>query len=159
MFCEKPIATELTSTIQAVEAARAAGVKLQIGFQRRFAPDWAEARARIKDGELGQIYFLRICHCDRVLPSVDYLEQSGGFFLDATIHDLDMARWMVDEIDEVTAIGAALSEQHVAELGDVDNALVGRPRPMRIDLPLGTVTFLFTDQGSTRRLHELGAEA
>jgi inositol 2-dehydrogenase len=124
IFCEKPIAFELGPTLQAIEAAHAAGVELQIGFHRRFDPDWAAATARIKDGELGAVYLFRTSLRDMQPPALEYIETSGGFFVDATIHDLDTARWMVGEIDEVTAFGAALSDPAFAAVGDVDNAVV-----------------------------------
>jgi len=124
IFCEKPIALEVEPTLRAIEAARAAGVKLQIGFHRRFDPDWAAATERIRAGELGDVYLFRTSLRDMRAPSVDYLARSGGFFCDVSIHDLDTARWMVGEIDEVTSIGAALTDPAFAERGDIDNALI-----------------------------------
>jgi inositol 2-dehydrogenase len=124
VFCEKPIAFDLPSTRRAVDAARAAGVALQIGFHRRFDPDWAAAAARIEAGELGDVYFFRTTLRDMRPPPLEYIRDSGGLFVDVTIHDLDTARWLVGEIEEVTAFGAALSDPGFAELGDVDNALV-----------------------------------
>ena len=124
VFCEKPVAFDLASTRRALDGARAAGIALQIGFHRRFDPDWASAAARIDAGELGDVYFFRTTLRDMRPPSLDYIRHSGGFFVDVTIHDLDTARWLVGEIEEVTAFGAALSDPAFAELGDVDNALV-----------------------------------
>lgn len=124
VFCEKPIALEIEPTVRAIEAAAAAGVKLQVGFHRRFDPDWAAATARIRAGELGEVYLFRTSLRDKRPPTIDYIAGSGGFFADVTIHDLDTARWMVGEIDEVSAFGAALSDPAFAEVGDVDNAVV-----------------------------------
>jgi inositol 2-dehydrogenase len=124
IFCEKPLSLERQPTERAIEAARSAGVKLQIGFHRRFDPDWAAATERIKAGELGDVYLFRTSLRDMRPPSMDYIKTSGGFFLDVTIHDFDTARWMVGEIDEVTAFGAALTDPAFATLGDVDNAVV-----------------------------------
>ena len=124
IFCEKPISFELEPTLRAIDAARSAGVKLQIGFHRRFDPDWAAATARIKNDELGQIYLFRTSLRDMRPPSMEYIKSSGGFFVDVTIHDFDAARWMVGEVDEVTAFGTALSDPAFAEVGDIDNALV-----------------------------------
>jgi inositol 2-dehydrogenase len=124
VFCEKPIALEVAPTLAAIEAARAAGVKFQVGFHRRFDPDWAAATARIAAGELGDVYLFRTSLRDKRSPGAVYLTGSGGFFVDVTIHDLDTARWMVGEIDEVTAIGAALTDPAFAEIGDLDNAVV-----------------------------------
>ncbi len=124
VFCEKPVAFDVEATVRAVEAARSAGVKLQVGFHRRFDPDWADATARIGAGELGDVRLFRTSLRDKVAPQAEFLAGSGGFFVDVTIHDLDTARWMVGEIDEVTAFGAALTDPAIAELGDVDNAVV-----------------------------------
>jgi inositol 2-dehydrogenase len=124
VFCEKPVSFDRASGEKAVAAARAAGVKLQIGFHRRFDPDFAAVTARVRGGGLGSVLIFRISHRDQRLPPIEYLRTSGGFFADATIHDFDQARWMVGEIDEVTAFGAALLDPAVADLGDVDTALV-----------------------------------
>ncbi len=124
VFCEKPLAFEANEAAKAVEAAERAGIKLQVGFHRRFDPDWSAATARIRDGELGDVYLFRTSLRDMAPPSLDYIRSSGGFFVDMTIHDLDTARWMVGEIDEVTAVGGALSDPGFAEVGDIDNAIV-----------------------------------
>jgi myo-inositol 2-dehydrogenase/D-chiro-inositol 1-dehydrogenase len=124
IFCEKPISFDLPSTLAAIDAAREAGTLLQIGFHRRFDPDFAAAAARIESGELGDVYLFRTTLRDKQPPPMEYIASSGGFFVDVTIHDLDTARWLVGEIEEVTAHGAALSDPAFAEVGDVDNAVV-----------------------------------
>jgi myo-inositol 2-dehydrogenase/D-chiro-inositol 1-dehydrogenase len=124
IFSEKPIAFDSVSTEQAIEAARVAGVKLQVGFHRRFDPDWVAAKERMKEGELGDIYLFRTSLRDMKPPSLEYLRTSGGFFVDVTIHDFDTARWMVDEIVELTAVGVAVSDPRIADLGDIDTAVV-----------------------------------
>jgi len=124
VFCEKPISVDRESSARAVELARSTGIKLQVGFHRRYHPDWRAATERIRSGELGDVYFFRTSLRDMRPPSLEYLRGSGGLFVDVTIHDLDAARWMVGEIDEVTAIGAALSTPAFAETGDADNAIV-----------------------------------
>jgi myo-inositol 2-dehydrogenase / D-chiro-inositol 1-dehydrogenase len=124
VFCEKPIALDEETTVHAVQAAEAAGVKLQIGFHRRFDPDWRAAAARIQGGELGDVYLFRTSLRDKHGPTAEYIATSGGFFVDLTLHDLDTARWLVGEVAEVTASGAALSDPVYAEHGDIDNAVV-----------------------------------
>jgi len=124
VFSEKPISLDLAASQRAVKSARAHGVKLQVGFHRRFDPDWAEATRRIRDGELGDVYLFRTSLRDMRPPSVDFVAGSGGFFVDVTIHDLDTARWMVGEIDEVSAVGTSVSDPAFGEIGDFDNALV-----------------------------------
>lgn len=124
VFCEKPVSLSRPETVAAIEAARSAGVVFQVGFHRRFDPDWAAAVDRIRAGELGQIYLFRTSLRDMVPPKPEFLAGSGGFFVDVTIHDLDTARWMAGEIVEVTAHGTALSDPGFAEIGDIDTAVV-----------------------------------
>ena len=124
IFCEKPISLDLSSTLAAIDVAREAGSALQIGFHRRFDPDFAAAAERIDAGELGDVYFFRATLRDKQPPPMEYIKASGGFFVDVTIHDLDTARWLVGEIEEVTAHGAALSDPAFEAADDVDNAVV-----------------------------------
>jgi inositol 2-dehydrogenase len=124
VFCEKPISLDRPATVDTLAAVAEAGVPFQVGFHRRFDPDWAAATERIRSGELGQVYLFRTSLRDMRSPEPAFLVSSGGFFVDVTIHDLDTARWMVGEVVEVTATGAALSDPRFAELGDIDTALV-----------------------------------
>jgi predicted dehydrogenase len=124
VFCEKPISLDRAATVSTLDAVRAAGVPLQVGFHRRFDPDWAAAARRIHAGELGRVYLFRTSLRDMRSPRPEFLAGSGGFFVDVTIHDLDVARWLVGEVVEVSAIGAGLSDPGFAELGDIDTALV-----------------------------------
>jgi inositol 2-dehydrogenase len=124
IFCEKPISLEWEPSVRAVEAARSGGVKLQIGFHRRFDPDWRAAVERIEEGQLGEVYLFRTSLRDMRSPSIEYIKSSGGFFIDVTVHDFDTARWMVGEIDEVWSQGAALTDPAIGDAGDIDTALV-----------------------------------
>jgi len=124
VFCEKPVSLDRAATVSTLDAVRAAGVPLQVGFHRRFDPDWVAATERIRAGELGRVYLFRTSLRDMRSPRPDFLAGSGGFFVDVTIHDLDVARWMVGEIVQVGAHGAALSDPGFADLGDIDTALV-----------------------------------
>jgi inositol 2-dehydrogenase len=124
VFCEKPISLDRQATVETIKATRAAGMKLQVGFHRRFDPDWAAATERIRAGELGDVYLFRTSLRDMKPPNPAYLAGSGGFFVDVTIHDLDTARWMVGEIVEISAFGTALSDPGFAEIGDMDTAVV-----------------------------------
>jgi inositol 2-dehydrogenase len=124
IFCEKPISLDRQTTVETIEAARAAQVTFQVGFHRRFDPDWVAAVDRMRAGELGEVYLFRTSLRDMKPPSVEFLAGSGGFFLDVTIHDLDTARWMVGEIVEVSAYGTALSDPGFAAIGDIDTAVV-----------------------------------
>jgi myo-inositol 2-dehydrogenase/D-chiro-inositol 1-dehydrogenase len=124
VFCEKPISLDPSRTLEATDAARAAGVKLQVGFHRRFDPDYRIARQKVAAGEVGNVYLFRNSSRDPRSPSFEFLEHSGGLFADFSLHDFDLARWLVGEIEEVTAVGAALSDARFAELGDLDNAVL-----------------------------------
>ncbi|MDQ3751838.1 MAG: inositol 2-dehydrogenase [Actinomycetota bacterium] len=124
IFCEKPLAFHKDPTVKAIEAASSAGVKLQVGFHRRFDPDWRAAVARMERGELGEVYLFRTSLRDMKPPSIEYIESSGGFFVDVTIHDFDTARWMIGEVDEVTSFGSSAAVPAIAKLGDIDTALV-----------------------------------
>ena len=122
VFCEKPLSLDRATTVAAGEAVEAAGVPLQVGFHRRFDPDWAAAAARIQAGELGEVTFFRTSLRDMTPPDPNFLAGSGGFFVDVTVHDLDVARWLVGEVVEVTAHGAA-ADPAFAALGDIDTAV------------------------------------
>ena len=124
VFCEKPISLDRPETVETIEAMRAAGVIFQVGFHRRFDPDWTAAVDRMRAGELGDVYLFRTSLRDMKPPKAEFLARSGGFFVDVTIHDLDAARWMVGEVVEVSAHGSALAEPGIAALGDIDTAVV-----------------------------------
>lgn len=124
VFCEKPISLDRRATVEAIEAVLAAGVVFQVGFHRRFDPDWAAAVDRISAGDLGEVYLFRTSLRDMTPPDPAFLAHSGGFFVDVTIHDLDLARWMVGEVTEVSAHGTAVSDPRFAEIGDIDTAVV-----------------------------------
>jgi inositol 2-dehydrogenase len=124
IFCEKPVSLDRAETVAVIEMVGAAGVAFQVGFHRRFDPDWVAAATRLHAGELGDVYLFRTSLRDMAPPKVEYLAGSGGFFVDCTIHDLDTARWLVGEVTEVTAHGAAVSDPAFAAIGDIDTAVV-----------------------------------
>jgi predicted dehydrogenase len=122
VFCEKPLSLDRATTVSTIEAVERAGVALQVGFHRRFDPDWVAAATRIQAGGLGEVTFFRTSLRDMTPPDPNFLSGSGGFFADVTVHDLDVARWLVGEVVEVTAHGAA-SDPAFAQLGDIDTAV------------------------------------
>jgi len=125
IFCEKPIAPSLKATDQALTAVRSAGVLFQVGFNRRFDPSFCQIRELLAAGRLGKPYILRITSRDPDLPPLKYIPTSGGLFLDMTIHDFDMARYLIgDEIEEVFATGSVLVDPRIRELGDIDTAAI-----------------------------------
>ncbi|SMP41888.1 inositol 2-dehydrogenase [Anoxynatronum buryatiense] len=125
IFCEKPIASSVPRIVEALEAANKAGVKLQVGFNRRFDPHFAKAQEMVKDGKIGDLHLLRITSRDPEAPPVEYVKVSGGMFLDMTIHDFDMARFLSgSEVEEVYASGAVLVDPAIGEAGDIDTAVI-----------------------------------
>ena len=125
IFCEKPIALSLASIDRALHAVEQAGVKLQIGFNRRFDANYRRVRQAIEQGEIGQPQMLHIVSRDPAPPPVEYVKVSGGIFLDMTIHDFDMARFLVgSEVEEVYADGGVMIDSAIGAAGDIDTALV-----------------------------------
>jgi myo-inositol 2-dehydrogenase / D-chiro-inositol 1-dehydrogenase len=125
VFCEKPIAVTLSDADAAVAAVRQAGVKLQIGFQRRFDPGYERAHAALQTGDLGRLYFLRSTTRDPEPPPEAYLQASPSIFTDTSIHDIDMLRWLAgSEVTEVYAQGAALIRESHAARGITDTAVL-----------------------------------
>lgn len=125
IFCEKPIDLALPRVDAALAAVRAAGVPMLVGFNRRFDPSFAELHRRIGAGAIGRVEQVVVTSRDPGLPPIEYLKVSGGQFRDMTIHDFDMARWLLgEEPAEVFAWGAALVDPAVAAAGDIDSCMV-----------------------------------
>ena len=125
IFCEKPIALDVQKIDESIAAAEEAGVILQIGFNRRFDPTFKRVRDAIVSGEIGQPHILRITSRDPAPPPIEYVKVSGGIFLDMTIHDFDMARFLIgSEVEEVYAVGAVKIDPAIGEAGDIDTAMI-----------------------------------
>ncbi len=125
IFCEKPIALDLETTDRAIAAADRAGVRLQIGFQRRFDKAYARVSSMIGNGELGQLEAIRDTMRDPNPPHESYIPTSGGMFRDMVIHDFDCVRWLMGcEPVEVFAMGANLVDPVFAKYGDIDTCVV-----------------------------------
>ncbi|MDQ3891040.1 MAG: inositol 2-dehydrogenase [Actinomycetota bacterium] len=124
VFCEKPLAPDLSSIDRALEVASRSGVVLQVGFNRRFDRNFARVRDEVRAGRVGDPCVLRVTSRDPEPPAASYLPVSGGLFLDMAIHDFDLARFVLGaEILEVTALADALVDTNARELGDVDTAV------------------------------------
>ena len=122
IFCEKPIATTFAETRAAIEAAQNANVQMQVGFMLRFSPHFIAVKNMVASGELGDLYRFTLRARDRQPPSAAFLKRSGGMFADLSIHGFDLARWIMGEVHEITAIGAAITQTFI-DVGDIDNAL------------------------------------
>ncbi len=125
IFCEKPIALDIAVIDNALEAVRRAGVKLQIGFNRRFDANYRRVWELIREGKIGEPHLLRITSRDPAPPPIDYVKVSGGLFLDMMIHDFDMARYLIgSEVEEVFTLAAVRVDPAIVKAGDVDTAIV-----------------------------------
>jgi len=124
IFCEKPLALELDKIDEALEAVEKAGVKLQVGFNRRFDKSFQKVREIVASGEIGRPCILRITNRDPDFPAMEFLRVSGGIFLDLAIHDFDMVRFQLGEVVEVYAAGGVLIEPKLNEFGDIDTDVV-----------------------------------
>lgn len=125
IFCEKPIHTDIRKIKEALSEVEKAGVKLQLGFVRRFDRSHKKVKEVVQSGRLGAPYVVKVCSRDPEAPPMSYVKVSGGIFLDMMIHDFDMARYLAgSEITEVSAIGNCLVNPEFAEYEDVDTAIV-----------------------------------
>ncbi|MBE2240743.1 MAG: inositol 2-dehydrogenase [Caldilineaceae bacterium] len=125
IFCEKPLDFDLGVIDEVLAAVKQAGVKLQMGFNRRFDPTFARVRQAVVSGEIGAPHLLHIISRDPAPPPPAYVKTSGGMFLDMTIHDFDMARFLLGaEVTELYAAAGVLVDPAIGAQGDVDTALV-----------------------------------
>ena len=108
-----------------MEVVRAAKVPAMLGFNRRFDPNHAALQDEVRRGEVGKLEIIQMTSRGPSLPAISYLATSGGQLKDQTIHFFDLLRWITgDEAEEVYAIGAAMVDPRVAEVGDVDTSIV-----------------------------------
>ena len=125
IFCEKPIALDLPSIDDALAEVEQAGVTLQVGFNRRFDASYRRVRRALEEDEIGTPLVVHITSRDPAPPPLEDIRVSGGIFLDMTIHDFDMARYLIgSEVEEVSAFAHALDAPDIAAAGDVSNAIV-----------------------------------
>jgi len=125
VFCEKPLDLDLDKARSAAASFGAAHARLFLGFNRRFDPNFRRLRERIRSGEMGSLETLHIISHDPAPPPIDYVKVSGGMFKDMTIHDFDMARWLLGEDPvEVYSAATAIIDPAIAAAGDVDTAKI-----------------------------------
>ncbi len=125
IFCEKPIDHDLETLDGALAAVESAGVCFQVGFNRRFDAEYRRVREAVTSGEIGEPHLLHIFSRDPAPPPIEYVRRSGGLFLDMTIHDFDMARFLIGrEVEEVYAAGGVRVDPAIGEAGDLDTAMV-----------------------------------
>jgi len=121
IFCEKPLALDLASIDDALAVVKKAKIKLQVGFNRRFDKSFKRVREIVSSGEIGRPCILRITNRDPDFPAMEFLRVSGGMFLDMTIHDFDMARFLVGEVEEIDTNVVTLKFANGA-VGAIDNS-------------------------------------
>jgi myo-inositol 2-dehydrogenase/D-chiro-inositol 1-dehydrogenase len=124
IFCEKPIAYDLKQIDVVLAEVEKAGVKLQIGFNRRFDASFKHAHDMIWAGKIGAPHILRITSRDPHPPTPEFAKLSGGIFFDMTIHDFDMAQFLFGEIEEVYTVGNVLVDPRIGDAGDIDTAII-----------------------------------
>lgn len=125
IFCEKPLDLDLKRVTEVLEIVERTKVNLMLGFNRRFDSEFAKVKDAVEKGQVGDPHLVKITSRDPGAPPVSYIEQSGGLFLDMTIHDFDMARYIVGkEVKEVYAKGAVLVDEAIGKAGDIDTAIV-----------------------------------
>ncbi len=125
IFCEKPVDTDVERIKEVMKIVKEANVKYQVGFNRRFDHNFKAMKEAVASGVIGEPHSISILSRDPEAPPLEYVKVSGGMFLDMTIHDFDMARYLAgSEITEVYAVADALVNPKIKELNDVDSALI-----------------------------------
>lgn len=125
IFCEKPVDLSIEKVEAVIEAAKNANVKLQIGFNRRFDHNFRKVKEIIDSGKIGDLQILKITSRDPSPPPIEYVKVSGGIFMDMTIHDFDMGRFLTSsEAEEIYVAAACMVDPAIGEAGDVDTALI-----------------------------------
>ncbi len=125
VFCEKPIDHDLAKIKEVVKALEGSNIKYQVGFNRRFDHNFAAVRKAVVDGKIGETHIIKVTSRDPEPPSAEYAAVSGGMFLDMTIHDFDMVRFLAGcDAEEIYVQSAVLVDPAIGEAGDVDTAVI-----------------------------------
>ena len=125
IFCEKPIDFDIKRVEEVLAEVKKAGVAFQVGFNRRFDPNFAKAKKAVLDGDIGEVHVIKITSRDPEAPPLSYVKSSGGIFVDMTIHDFDMARFLAgSEPVQVFAVGDALINKEILQYDDIDTAII-----------------------------------
>jgi myo-inositol 2-dehydrogenase / D-chiro-inositol 1-dehydrogenase len=125
IFCEKPVDLSVDRVRQCLATVSKENAKLMVGFNRRFDPNFMEVRRQIDTGAIGKVEMVTITSRDPGPPPYDYITRSGGMFRDMTIHDFDMARFLLtEEPESVFATASVLVDKKIGELGDFDSASI-----------------------------------
>lgn len=125
IFCEKPLDLSLKRVQEVLAIVKECGVKLMLGFNRRFDPEFKMIKELVVNDSVGEPQIIKITSRDPGPPPVSYIKVSGGMFLDMTIHDFDMARYISGkQVKEVFAKGAVMVDPEIGTAGDIDTAII-----------------------------------
>ena len=125
IFCEKPIDHDLDKIQEVLKAVKESGVKYQVGFNRRFDRNFKHVRDVVAGGGIGDVQIVKVTSRDPEAPPISYVKVSGGIFVDMTIHDFDMVRYLSgSEVEEVSTFGACLVDPAIGQAGDVDTCII-----------------------------------
>lgn len=125
IFCEKPIDLDVGRVEECLAVVEQTGAALMVGFNRRFDPHFMAVRKTIDEGAIGTVEMVTITSRDPGPPPIDYIKRSGGIFRDMTIHDFDMARYLLgEEPVSVSAHASVLVDKAIGEAGDYDSVSV-----------------------------------
>lgn len=125
IFCEKPVDSDIERIKKTLKVVEDAGVKFQIGFNRRFDHNFRAIKKAVTDGKIGETHIVKITSRDPQPPNPEYIHLSGGMFMDMTIHDFDMARFLSgSEVEEIFVQSAVLVDPEIGKQGDVDTAII-----------------------------------
>ena len=125
VFCEKPVSLDLAVTDRVLRAVDRGGIKFQVGFNRRFDPSFRRVREAVQNGQVGEPHLIHVTSRDPAPPPLEYIRRSGGIFLDMTIHDFDMMRYLSgQEVVEIYAAGSVMVDEAIGRAGDLDTALI-----------------------------------
>ena len=125
IFCEKPVDADVNRIKEVLAEVEKAGVKFQVGFNRRFDHNFKAIKTRVENGDIGEPHLIRVTSRDPDAPPIEYVKVSGGIFFDMTIHDFDMIRYLSgSEVVEVYAAGVVLVNPEIGKAGDIDTAVI-----------------------------------
>lgn len=125
IFCEKPVDADVNRIKEVLAEVEKAGVKFQVGFNRRFDHNFKAIKTRVENGDIGEPHLIRVTSRDPDAPPIEYVKVSGGMFFDMTIHDFDMIRYLSgSEVVEVYATGGVLVNPEIGKAGDIDTAVI-----------------------------------
>ena len=125
IFCEKPLGLSIEEILDVKSLVSKKNLNLHIGFNRRYDPDFSELKRRILNDEIGDLHMIKITSRDPAPPPISYIKKSGGIFLDMTIHDFDMVKYLSgSEISELYVKGGCFVDPEIEKAKDVDTAII-----------------------------------